>query len=851
MQNITFTINGQSVTGRNGNTILDVARQYGIPIPTLCHESCLDAIGACRICLVEDKKQGSLVAACVTPIADGMVIQTDSAEVIENRKVIVKLMIANHPDSCLVCDKGNRCALRRIAADLGIGRVEYYPMPSPGGKQELNPFIARDLSKCILCAKCIRADHNLVVEGAIDYKDRGFEAHPATLNDEPLERSECTFCGTCLEICPTGALFERNKQFCGTATERVATTCGFCGCGCAYWITVSHGRAVGVQPGIAGSVNGLTLCSKGRFGYEYISGPGRLQRPLVRKDGCLEETSWDEALQTAARGFMRIMKKNGGDGLALLSGAHATNEEAFLLKQFAGSVLHTSNVACSTTYMTALVEAMQEDGAGVRTDCSIADLEDMDVILLAGANPTETAPVVGYSIKRGVRNRHSRLIVIDPVAIKLVRFAHRWLRPAVRTDAYVLLAFMRSLLSCRPPGSNVSKEAAAELRGLERKIRAVLPSGAQSVTGIEPSEIQEAAAAFLAARKRAVVFGNGIIQQPAGRDLVRMLCTVGRMAEMLSGRNTALFPLVKHSNAMGCFHMGLMNGRTPEGIISRILSGQVAGLWGVGDDPLVSLPGTGRIAAALDKLELLVVSESYLSGTGRKAHVVFPSATFAEKTGTVTSMEGRVQRVRAAVDCAGESRPDGETARLLASYLDAPAGFCSERDLTAEIIDTVSLYAGIKRSDLDSGTGCRLPGPDSSQTPAGLFVPESLSGAPAPDPDYPYALLAGGIVFQLGSGCITRHSRRLNAIVREDYVEMNPHDAAAEGLREGDAVRVASAGGAVSVRVRLTDRVARTVLFLPLSFIRNSGLMTGPHGDGCHDFCHVRIERDIHETAKS
>jgi NADH dehydrogenase/NADH:ubiquinone oxidoreductase subunit G len=186
-ESITLTIDGVEVSGLSGVTILELAQEIGIKIPTLCQDPHLESIGACRICLVEDEKRGRVHAACVTPIAPGMVINTSSPRVIEYRKTVVKLMLASHPDSCLVCEKGNRCKLRQIAADLGIGLVEYYPMPNFTGTQEVNPFILRDLSKCILCAKCIRSDHELVVEGAIDYTDRGFEARPATITDGPLE----------------------------------------------------------------------------------------------------------------------------------------------------------------------------------------------------------------------------------------------------------------------------------------------------------------------------------------------------------------------------------------------------------------------------------------------------------------------------------------------------------------------------------------------------------------------------------------------------------------------------------------------------------------------------------------
>src|SRR4030043_21514 len=216
LQAVTITLDGREVSGHSGMTILELARESGIDIPTLCYDPHLTSIGACRLCLVENEQTGALMASCVTPIAPGMVINTHSPRVIEHRKTIVELMLASHPDTCMVCDKGNRCELRQIATDLGIGVIDLQRIPNTAAIQEVNPFIERDLSKCIMCAKCIRADQELVVIGALDYLNRGFVSKPATLGDQPLEKSECTFCGTCVALCPTGAIAEKIKSYRGT-----------------------------------------------------------------------------------------------------------------------------------------------------------------------------------------------------------------------------------------------------------------------------------------------------------------------------------------------------------------------------------------------------------------------------------------------------------------------------------------------------------------------------------------------------------------------------------------------------------------------------------------------------------
>ena len=220
MGSVTLQINGITTSGPEGMTILELAREQGYPIPTLCHDPHLSPAGACRICVVEEETRGVLIPSCVTAIAPGMAIRTDSPRVIENRKVILQLLLASHPESCIVCDKGNRCQLRALAADLGIGFIPLDPMPQYFPVHDFNPFFKRDMSKCILCGKCIRGDQELVVEGVLDYSHRGFPARPTTFQNLPLEEAGCTFCGTCLSLCPTGALSETGLALQGSLSGK-------------------------------------------------------------------------------------------------------------------------------------------------------------------------------------------------------------------------------------------------------------------------------------------------------------------------------------------------------------------------------------------------------------------------------------------------------------------------------------------------------------------------------------------------------------------------------------------------------------------------------------------------------
>ena len=837
MDKITFTIDGQTVCGYKNESILDVSLRYSIQIPTLCHDPCLVSIGACRVCLVENEEKGNLVASCVTPISEGMSIKTDSQQVLNTRKTVVQLLLASHPDSCIVCEKGNRCKLRQIAADLGIGLVEYYPMPNFSGTEEVNPFILRDLSKCILCAKCIRADHELVVEGAIDYIDRGFEARPATNFDGPLESSNCTFCGTCLEMCPTGALFERDKRFRGTATKRVATTCSFCGCGCSYWLEITDNQVVGVRSGVPGSANKKTICAKGHYGYDLINHPDRLTNPLIRKNGKLEQTNWDEALKSAAEGLRKIKDKHGGEGIAIMAGSHCTNEEAYLLKRIASNALNTENVVCSCSlYMSNLVHGMMETLGFAGATASIETLEDTEAILLIGANPSDTAPVVGYSIKRGVRKNKIKLIVIDPIEIKLVKYARLWIKPDIAADEYILLCFLKLILNNKSYMEGLSIEG---INKIKDNIESIFLEDLEQVTGVPLDILKEAADIFCSAGKSVIVFGNGIIQQPKGKELINILCTLAQIAPEKIG----ILPLIKESNTMGCYHMGLVNGETHWSILNKIQNGRIKGLWVFGDDPLASFPYAGEFDKAMDNLDFLVVSDSYLTKSGEKAHLVLPSTTFAEKAGTVTNMEGYVKKINPAINSINENPTDFTVLDIIADHLGFSSGYESEKDATGEIIQNVELYSKMNITKMDDPCfSYALPVPDFKKD-VSLSILNNRFESPELDGDYPYILMPGSILFQLSYSHHTGFSTRLRKMIHDEYVEINPEDAYKKSIKENDAITLISYNGRKNIKAHLSDRIPEGVLFLPIPFLRNSNIFSYNKEHILYKTVKVKIER--------
>ncbi len=862
MGSVTVTINGLTASGREGMTILELAKEMGIRIPTLCHDTNLVPAGACRICLVEEERTGALLASCVAPISPGMILRTDSPKVLETRRVVIKLMLASHPESCILCDKGNRCQLRQIAAELDIGLLDLYKLPHYSGAHELNPFIKRDLSKCILCGKCIRADHELVVEGAIDYFHRGFDAKPATLQDQPLEGSECTFCGTCVDLCPTGALSEKDKPSQGTATTHVPSVCPYCACGCAIALGVNQQGLVNVQADRRRtSVNQATLCVKGHYGWEFSRSPERLKSPLIRKDGKFEECSWEEALNFVAGSLARIRSERGPNALAFLGSSKCTNEENYLFQKLARAAIGTNNIDNGSRWQgppTAHVFG-QSLGWGTMTN-PIADLEESRCILVIGANPEETAPIISYKIKRAVRMKGSQLILVDPRWTRLAPFAPIWLRPQGGKDSALILGFIRSILDM----SLWSREwVEANVEGLGPFLEEMQSFGldwAAGETGIERNEIRKSAQAFVQGHPAAVVFGDGLRDGPMPISGWRTLVNLSLLTGNFGAKGGGFYPLGKESNGQGARDMGalpeflpgyqspaddeirqkfaaawgnplpLTEGLTAWAMIRAAQEGRMKGMYIMGENPLRSLPGGSYVQESLAKLEFLVVQDLFLTETAKLAHVILPACSFAEKEGTMTSAERRVQNFMAATEPVGQNLPDWKILAEVSRRLGLTPNYQSVKEITEEINRLVPIYEGITHKRLEKG-GIHWPCFDRNDPgqpylfekrfPWGIrrFLKMRGTGAWAKEgrDENSFRLILGSTLFHFGSGTRSSKSPRLISFDGQRNLRMNASDAQRLGIGLGDRVKILSARKEMVFSISLDQGLLPGALFLPVS----------------------------------
>ena len=864
---INLTIDGQEIQVPKGTMLLDACRQAGADIPTLCYDPDLRLAGSCRMCVVEAKGRPALVASCVMPAENGMVIETESPDVVEARTVVLELLAARHKFECPTCESDGSCKLQDYMYRYGVKESRFAGEGPHFYTEDPNPFIERDYDKCIMCTRCVRACEEITGAQAINIEDRGHHAKIATPFDGKLADSTCVFCGQCVMVCPVGALTSKvaagkGKPF---QNEKVLTTCTYCGTGCTFELNVKNDKVVGVtslRDEKWSPVNKGALCVKGRFGWDFIHSPDRLTTPLIKENGEFREASWDEALDLAAKKLQDIKEKHGSDSLAVFSSARVSNEENYLAQKFARAVLGTNNVdhcarLCHASSVAGIGAAF---GSGAMTN-SINDFaQEADCIFVIGSNTTENHPVIGYKIKQNVRKKGAKLVVADPRCTDLASMADVFMQFRPGTDVALMNGMMNVIIAENILDQDFIAKRTENFEAFKQVVEKYTPEYIEPITGVAAEDIRKAARIYAESGASAICYSMGITQHSTGTDNVKSCCNLAMLTGNIGRPGTGVNALRGQNNVQGACDMGALPvvytayqavtnpdiqakfekawgvslspkiGLTITQTIPAALHGQIKGLFVLGENPMVSDPDIAHVEEALENLDCLIVQDIFLTQTAEKADIVFPGFSFAEKDGTFTSTERKVQRIRRAVSGPGQSKDDWQIICELANRLGYPMSYANAEEIFEEMRTVTPSYAGMTYERLE-GIGLHWPCPaeDHPGTPIlhtvqftrglGLFhAVEFIEPVELPNQEYPFILSTRRSPHHYHTGSMSRRAEALNAHMPDNVVQINPVAAERVGIANDEVVRLSTRRGSIELKAQLTDIVKENVLFTYFHF---------------------------------
>ena len=646
---------------------------------------------------------------------------------------------------------------------------------------------------------------------------------------------------------------EKDRTYGGTIKATTETTCPFCGCGCSVCLEVKDNQLVRVIPGKEESANQGTLCVKGSYGCDFVNSPDRLTKPLVKRDDTFEEVSWEEALEQAASGLRRVKDERGPDSIAVLGSSKCTNEDNYVLQRFARTVLGTNNIdngarLCNCASRIGLGSSLGFSG----TTNYLNDLEQTDLILVVGADPESSAPVVGYAIKRAVKQRGVKLLLIDPRQTRLSLFAHLWLRPEVGTDAALINSLAKVIIEEGLLDEEFVARRTDNFEDFDQSLKKYTLKYVEKITGVKAQGISAAARLYAEASRAAIVYGTGITQHATGTNGVAALANLALLTGNVGRKGGGIYALQRANNGQGACDMGTLPkflpgyqsltdvqvrkrfekrwgaslpveaGLTIFESIEQAKEQKITGMYIVGENPVLSFPNPTLIREILTSLDFLVVQDMFLTETAKLANVVLPAASFAEKEGTFTNFEGRVNRVRKAIEPVGESLPDWEIVLRLADKMGRSLPFSDLQAVMGEIEELVPSYEGYadpgKREESAYEEKGRSLGRPLLKGFARFSSVEYAPQAREKKSDYPFTLLTSSILYHVGTGSRSSRARRLRKFAPRSFVGICEADAIKLGVTDGDDVKVVSAVGEVTTAIKISDAVRKGMVFMPLSF---------------------------------
>ena len=874
---VTLTIDGETVTVPAGASVMRAAMEMGTEIPKLCASDMLESFGSCRLCLVEIEGRAGTPASCTTPVAEGMVVHTQTDKLARLRRGVMELYASDHPSPSLADPAAGLSEMPRMAAAVGLTEQRYAPgathvaaecldaeNPLHKAMDGSNPYFSYDPAKCIVCYRCVRACEEVQGTYALTVEGRGFDSRIVGGMDEGFLASDCVSCGACVQACPTGSLIEKAIHDIGAPEHSRITTCAYCGVGCAFKAEMRGEEVVRMVPWKDGKANRGHSCVKGRFAYGYAAHPDRILKPMVRDKitDPWRETTWEEAIGRVAADFTRIQKQYGKGAVGGITSSRCTNEDVFLVQKLIRQGFGVNNVdtcarVCHSPTGYGLKTTFGES-AGTQDFDSV---EAADVILVIGANPTDGHPVFASRMKKRLREG-ARLIVADPRRIDLVRTPH------VEADVHLPLL----------PGTNVAlvtslahvivaegltNEAFIRDRCDPEDYRAWAafvsdprhaPEATASYTGVDPALVRQAARLYATGGNAAIYYGLGVTEHSQGSTTVMAIANLAMATGNIGRPGVGVNPLRGQNNVQGACDMGSFPhelagyrhiheadvralferewdcaldpepGLRIPNMLDAAVEGTFRALYIQGEDILQSDPDTRHVSAGLAAMDCVVVQDLFLNETANYAHVFLPGSTFLEKDGTFTNAERRIQRVRR-VMAPRNGYADWEITQLIARAVGLPWDYRDPSRIMEEIARLTPTFAGVTYAKLEEHGSIQWPcdaehplgypimHTETFTRGLGRFVPTEY--VPTDERTGPrYPLiLTTGRI--LSQYNVGAQTRRTDNVLwhEEDRLEIHPHDAEQRGVADGGWVTVRSRAGETALRALITDRVAPGVVY--------------------------------------
>ncbi|NOD35256.1 MULTISPECIES: formate dehydrogenase subunit alpha [unclassified Ruegeria] len=886
---VTFNLNGEDVTVPEGWTIWEAAKGQGFTIPHLCHkpQPGYKPDGNCRACMVEVEGERTLVASCIRPAADGMVVKTDSARAEKSRAMVMELLVADQPKEAH--DTSSHfwdIAKLNDVSDSRFPAKEAEKIPL---LDDSHVAMRVNLDACINCNLCVRACRDVQVNDVIGMAGRGHTAQVVFDQNDPMGASTCVACGECVQACPTGALMPAtvlDDQQLGDSKDYDSETesvCPFCGVGCKVSLKVKDGKVKYVE-GINGPANEGRLCVKGRFGFDYIHHPHRLTKPLIRREDAPEkglnvdpsdlsthfrEATWEEAMDLAAT-KLKALRDEDPRSVAGFGSAKCTNEEAYLFQKFIRQGFKHNNVdhctrLCHASSVAALIENV---GSGAVT-ATFNEIENADVAIIIGANPIENHPVAATYFKQFTK-RGGKLIVMDPRGVGMRKFADEMLQFRPGADVSMLNAIMNVIVEEELYDSQYIHRWTENWEAEKEHLRQFTPEAMAPICGIEPDQLRRVARTFAQAKAGLIFWGMGVSQHIHGTDNSRCLISLALMTGNVGKPGAGLHPLRGQNNVQGASDAGLIpmflpdyktvtddniraqftevwgsddfsneKGLTVTEIIDQIYARNIKGMYILGENPAMSDPDVNHARDALAKLDLMIVQDIFLTETANYADIILPASALYEKNGTVSNTNRQVQRVRPAVAPPGEAREDWAITVELAqriglnwNYTDVSQVF-NEMKLTMQSLDNITW----ERLETETITYPSLSETDPGQSIVfgdgfpradgkARFTPASIIPPDeAPDEEYPMIATTGRQLEHWHTGSMTRRATVLDAVEPEANCSMNPRTLKLMGIEPGEMIRLTTRRGSIEIMVRADRAIAEGMVFIPFAYVEAAANM--------------------------